>query len=176
MNIWLTSDPHFGHANIIKYCKRPFENAHIMDETMIQRWNERVQPDDVVYVLGDMMFGLWRQHPDELLKRLMGTKILIMGNHDPANVVNSDLWEETHDYLQIKYNGEHIKLFHFPIESWHHKERGALHFHGHSHGNSRKQAGRLDVGVDCFDFYPIHIEEAIKSARSIAVCQSGDGS
>ena len=33
--IFFTSDTHFWHINIIKYCNRPFE-------TIIEKWNSRI--------------------------------------------------------------------------------------------------------------------------------------
>lgn len=47
MNYWWTSDYHFSHANIIKYCGRPFETVEEMNETIIRKHNERVKPEDV---------------------------------------------------------------------------------------------------------------------------------
>ena len=52
--IFVTSDNHFGHENIIKHCRRPFANAEAMDECMIDRWNSTVGPDDDVFHLGDI--------------------------------------------------------------------------------------------------------------------------
>ena len=52
-NVWVTSDHHFGHSNIIKFCKRPFESADDMDQAMIDAWNSVVSPHDVVFHLGD---------------------------------------------------------------------------------------------------------------------------
>ncbi|WP_258934193.1 hypothetical protein [Nesterenkonia pannonica] len=52
MTTFFTSDHHFGHANIIRYCDRPFADVAEMDEAMIDRWNETVSPDDEVWVLG----------------------------------------------------------------------------------------------------------------------------
>ena len=56
MNLWFTSDTHFGHENIIKYCKRPFKSLEHMNMEIIRRWNERVQPDDMVIFAGDFCF------------------------------------------------------------------------------------------------------------------------
>ena len=49
MNIWFTSDTHFGHFDIIRYCNRPFVSASEMDETIITNWNSVVQLNDEVY-------------------------------------------------------------------------------------------------------------------------------
>ena len=55
--IFFTSDHHFGHANIIKYCNRPFLKVEEMDEELIVRWNDKVRPTDKVYHLGDFTLG-----------------------------------------------------------------------------------------------------------------------
>ncbi len=56
MNYWWTSDYHFSHFNIIRYCERPFKTAEEMDETIIRKHNERVKPEDTVFFLGDFIF------------------------------------------------------------------------------------------------------------------------
>ena len=54
--IYFTSDWHLGHANIIKYCERPFKSVSDMDRILIQNYNEIVDQDDTVYFLGDFCF------------------------------------------------------------------------------------------------------------------------
>ena len=56
MKYWFTADTHLGHQNIIKYCNRPFKTLDEMDTAIIRNWNERVDPDDTVLVLGDFCF------------------------------------------------------------------------------------------------------------------------
>lgn len=79
--IFVISDTHFSHKNIIKYCNRPFKTVEQMDEEMVRRWNSVVGPDDIVIHCGDFCFGSivdvtkWRN-------RLNGHIILILGNHD----------------------------------------------------------------------------------------------
>jgi len=51
--IWITSDQHYGHANILHYAIRPFENVQEMDRELIRRHNEVVQSKDTVYIVGD---------------------------------------------------------------------------------------------------------------------------
>lgn len=82
MTVWYTSDTHFYHENIIKYCGRPFKDVNQMNEIIIRNWNERIQPNDLVYHLGD--FGLFSKgrEPQDILNRLNGNIHLIKGNHD----------------------------------------------------------------------------------------------
>ena len=56
-NIFFTSDSHFGHENIIRFCKRPFNSVREMNEELIHRWNSKVRPNDIVFHLGDFCWG-----------------------------------------------------------------------------------------------------------------------
>lgn len=78
--IFFTSDTHFGHANIIKFCKRPFLNVDDMNEALVENWNKVVPEDGIVFHLGDFAFGgsnVW----NEITPRLNGQIHLILGNH-----------------------------------------------------------------------------------------------
>lgn len=158
MSYWFVGDSHFGHFNIIKYCKRPFQTVEEMDWTMIKRWNERVSPNDTVYHLGDVSFHRDRSHTLHLLNNLNGKIILIRGNHDK---LKSDLvkarFESIHDYLELKINNQLIVMCHYPFLRWNKGHRGSWSIHGHSHGGINqlnKGTRRLDVGVDTHNFYP----------------------
>lgn len=78
--IYFTSDQHYWHANVIKYCTRPFATTEEMNEAMVNNWNSVVKPEDTVYNLGDFSLAF---RPVEIYPhRLNGTKILVPGNHD----------------------------------------------------------------------------------------------
>ena len=79
--IYFTIDMHLGHENIIRLCNRPFSNVEEMDQALIDNWNRRVQPQDTIYILGDLMFRN-KKPPEEYLRQLNGKKHLIIGNHD----------------------------------------------------------------------------------------------
>jgi calcineurin-like phosphoesterase family protein len=156
MAIWFTSDHHFGHARILELARRPFDSVDEMDETMIARWNERVAPGDLVYHLGDFAFA---DH-EPYLSRLKGQKRLVVGNHDRTNrVKKAQGWSTVDNLLHIKVGDTPIVLCHYGLRVWNGSHRGALHFYGHSHGNLPGDTQSLDVGVDCWDFRPILLEE-----------------
>jgi calcineurin-like phosphoesterase family protein len=167
--IYFTSDTHFGHINIIKYCNRPFEGIWTMDEQMIRRWNSIVKYDDEVYHLGD--FGFYpTSELIKIRKQLNGAIHLIEGNHDRKALkdpVFRACFESVQPYLEIKVEDEEmdneqpIVLCHYAFQVWNRSHHGSWHLHGHSHGTlpSADNQARLDVGVDSHDFTPWSYEE-----------------
>ena len=157
MSIWFSSDTHYNHRNIITHCRRPHENVETMNDEMIRKWNERVSADDLVYFLGDFCFHAAKNIQD-IFSRLRGKKVLINGNHDQRETVRLP-WVDVHPYYELKHHNQLYVLFHYPIADWNKKHHGSLHLHGHSHGLSAPMKNRIDVGVDCHDFYPISLEQ-----------------
>lgn len=177
MQIFLTSDTHFGHANIIRYCKRPFANAPDMDAALIKRWNAVVRPEDKVYHLGDLTLGDGRI-ARKILSRLNG-EIHILGydfHHDARWLKSYNSYKgespiiiEPHivvlDYADARsITDEHIVLCHFPLSEWPQKHHGSYHFHGHTHGIFSQPGRCIDVGVDSHDYAPIPIQHALELA------------
>lgn len=139
MKKWITSDLHFGHANIMKFCpvtRAGFRDVDHMNECMIQEWNAQVQPEDEVFILGDVAF-LPAVKAVNIMHRLNGTKILIEGNHDRKLLQDPAFkacFRETHQYLRYNHDGQLVIMFHYPIHEWDQMHRGAVHFYGHVHG------------------------------------------
>lgn len=162
--IFLTSDHHFGHKNILNYQPdtRPFDSVEEMNEQLVQRHNEVVKPNDVVYMLGDFAFTSQEQIK-EYLQRMNGRKYFIYGNHD-RKIRQGDFSEDfvwMKDYAETKINGKSVSLFHYPIHSWNKMHFGAYQFYGHTHGQiPHLYHGRsMDVGVDTHDCYPWNAQE-----------------
>jgi len=84
-NTFFISDTHFFHANIIKYCNRPYADVDEMNASMIKKWNKTVGKDDIVWHLGDFCFGK-KENVVEVLPKLNGRINLVMGNHDHQKV------------------------------------------------------------------------------------------
>ena len=66
-NVYFTSDTHFQHGNIIKFCNRPYSNVEEMNNAIIENWNSVVGPNDIVFHLGDFAWsGSWHKWLDTL--------------------------------------------------------------------------------------------------------------
>lgn len=163
---FFTADLHLGHRAVIEYAGRPFASVEVMDAELIRRWNVVVGPEDEVWLLGDVGF----YHPKRLtplVEQLRGTIHLVAGNHDPRQVRRMTRWATVQDDKELKNvpraNGlvARVVLCHYPFATWKNAHHGALHFHGHSHGNLPGDARRQDVGVDCWDYAPVGLDEIL---------------
>ena len=115
------ADLHFGHKNILHLDQRPFASLEEMEETIVTNWNAAVQPGDTVYILGDFCWDKTEEWL-RILRRLHGQKVLIRGNHDPRQYPE-ELQREfvsISDYQEIRDNGRHVILCHYPILFYQH--------------------------------------------------------
>ncbi len=152
-DIWVVSDTHFGHSNIIKYCDRPFQSAEHMDEVLLYNWNQTVKPQDKVYHLGDVYF----KNP-EILKHLNGHLRLILGNHDDGlDQVLRKRFEKIMVWRHFKEFG--LLLTHVPVHSGTLNEKIPKNIHGHIHQNLINDTRYRNVCVEKTDYRPINIEE-----------------
>ena len=174
MRTWVTSDLHFGHTNIMKFCPqsraRYKNDVNYMNETMVKEWNDTIDPEDTVYILGDVAF-LPAQKATEYMRRLNGTKILVEGNHDRKLLNDPSFrgcFKEVHKYLDINYEGTKVVMFHYPIAEWDQMHRGAVHLHGHLHGGTSgmEEFRCRDMGMDATGFIAIPMEVAIRDAMT----------
>ncbi len=176
MRTFVSSDLHFGHRNIMRFCpatRGHFADVDVMREAMIREWNDAVTPEDVTYILGDVAF-LPAAEAVQIMRRLNGRKILIEGNHDRKllnDPVFRSCFESVHNYLRLNYNGQMVILFHYPIAEFDQMHRGAVHLHGHLHGNpSGLEHYRVrDMGYDATGRIVTLMDDAIADALKGAV-------
>lgn len=180
VKIWFTSDTHFGHQNILKFCERPFVSVEEMDNTIIERWNLKVGKDDIVFHLGDFAFATNKRW-QELISLLNGKIYLILGNHDITRwpgTYTMQLFDRVENQMMLKIDNKYkVYLNHFPFlcydGTYRNPEDCTIQLHGHVHervGGIGKDDQRLqyrfpyqyDVGVDNNNFYPISWEEILK--------------
>jgi len=129
------ADTHFGHENVIKFDGRPFVDINDMNTTMRDNWNEVVDKDDVVYILGDFMWK-FKDTDYKFVKSLNGRKRLIKGNHDKATHSSKfkRLFEQITDYEKVVDGDITVILCHYPIIAYDGSFRGRnVHLYGHVH-------------------------------------------
>lgn len=161
--MFFTSDTHFWHNKIIMLAKRPFTDVLEMNETLIERWNNKVGKGDHVYHLGDFSFGTAEQTL-ETLKRLNGNIHLVLGNHDKVIAKSGHIkaqFASVSSYKEIKIADQALMLFHYPIAEWNKIHYGSWHLYGHVHGNRNIDGKALDVGIDgpLSNYDLLHFEE-----------------
>lgn len=169
--IFFTSDTHFGHKNILEYCKRPYSSVEEMNEVLIKNWNEVVPEDGIIFHLGDFAFGGSTLF-NSILPRLNGTKVLILGNHDNKNFRKSygKYFAEITSQLLLTIDGRQVYLNHYPFlcygGSLRNPENAVWQLYGHLHlkqnminADSSKinicSPYQYDVGVDLNNYFPI---------------------
>ena len=174
--MWFTADLHFGHSSILSKMNRPFETIERMNQGLITAINERVEPSDSLYVLGDFAYQTTAENARRLREQIACEHVhLIRGNHDDSwsTGAGAGIFETEQDYLEIApgyARGHKLVLFHYPIMSWNGKRRDAIALHGHVHSkgptsnehNRERGILRYDVGVDANDYAPVSLAEILK--------------
>jgi calcineurin-like phosphoesterase family protein len=184
MNRYFTSDQHFSHANIIKYCNRPFADIEEMNEAMVARHNAIVKPGDEVWHLGDFSMGLSAL---KYVARLNGIHKLVMGNHDKPHPVcaksaahsiaasktyHAAGFDEIMQTASLIIGEDRVLLHHMPYTGdTHPKEErykdyrltdeGLYLLHGHVHNAWLKRGRQINVGVDVWAFAPVSEDEIL---------------
>jgi calcineurin-like phosphoesterase family protein len=170
--VFFTSDTHWGHGNIIKFCDRPFKDVEEMNYKLIENWNKKVPQDGLVFHLGDFAWGgsdMWKN----IRQQLNGEIILIKGNHDQKNMSSTaeqTLFKYSAWQMLIEVEGRKVLLNHFPFLCYagvYRDPKGLVYnLYGHVHSGPGKKGEdiprlihtfptQFDVGVDNNDYEPI---------------------
>ena len=176
--VFFTSDTHFNHKNILSYCYRPFKTIEEHDETIIKNWNSVVPEDGIVFHLGDFGFGNIR-YLKEVAKRLNGTIVFCIGNHDFPKV--REAFKKIFAEQRLQYNlyidKQHIILNHRPFLCFEGAQNNSVwNLFGHVHSGPNATGfdiprlsmlfpTQYDVGVDNNNYTPIsfyQLKEKIK--------------
>jgi len=169
-NDWITSDWHFGHANVIRYCNRPFASVEEMDEKLIESWNEYIQPTDRVFFLGDLAFK-GKQYKSALIPKLNGRKILIKGNHDAGRTFMCEHgFEAAHLSASGRYYDGmmHKSYLMEHIPDFDHAREVDLYFCGHVHEKWAFVAPAIyNVGCDNYAFRPLTVSQVLFTAPTV---------
>jgi calcineurin-like phosphoesterase family protein len=173
MTVFFTSDQHFGDLNWGYGVKKQVGNKSDREVKLVTKWNETVTEKDTVYVLGD--FAETVEDFMTYHEVLNGTKIYLLGNHDPKALHNKGVCEWLFPGVEflhgeghrVDYGYETFFVSHRPFASW---PWDTIHLHGHLHGGKSVHAneeymkvkGRADVGVDSWENAPVSADTLIE--------------
>ncbi len=182
--IWFTADTHFGHKKISFYAKRKFclneeeqkvldliwkekkvasdwcpswESTSKMDEYILDKINENVKKDDVLWHLGDFCYAKREDYLKQAKKyrEKINCKnvFLIKGNHD-LNGIES-VFDECYEKYELKIENKLVILDHYSHAFWNKSHSGSWMLYGHAHGSAEKWLDEnmpsrlsMDVGID----------------------------
>jgi len=173
-DIWFTADTHAWHTNIIGYCTRPWTDSNIMTHDLADNINDHVPANATLYHLGDWSWGnvLWV----EGFRSMINCKniILILGNHDKLirqQVSLQRLFVSTSDLIELNLSQRHkIVMCHYAMRVWNASFHRSWHLYGHSHGTlpDDPQSLSFDVGIDCWDYKPISLDQVYDKMKGKA--------
>lgn len=174
---WLWSDQHLGHANIIKYCGRPFRHVAEMDEKFFTEWNANVGPEDTVVFVGDLAMG--RALNQGTYNRIQGLpgkrKILVPGNHD-VTARGGVLLVKGFDavYAILFAAGDPQLVFtHVPLRE---VPDGWVNIHGHTHDRPPGNTPHINVSVEQLCYAPVSLSRLRRLAKAVAAGRYPPGS
>lgn len=164
MSRYFTSDLHLGHENIIEYCDRPFDSVAEMNRTLVDNWNDLIDPDDVVVFLGDLGHFADDDELRRWLRKLHGRVIFIEGNHDHPNRYVDGV--HTHQYYILKRGNRRFYCTHRPENAPRFWDGWIIHGHHHNNHpdeyplvNPKEQ--RVNVSIELTGYEPILEHELI---------------
>lgn len=164
-NIWVLSDCHFDHKNIIRYCHRPFITVEQMNDTLKMNWNNTVKDGDIVYYLGDLAYGRNARPNEWWLKQLKGNICFIRGSHDIGISRVHDREIRIADKMVVEVDGNFIMMVHNPLLE--HEWDGWI-VHGHVHNKQPYvdvKRKRINVSVEVVGYRPLRLFDIVEAIR-----------
>lgn len=173
--VWVTADTHFGEEAAIGRFGRPFADTKEMDEALLDAVNRRVGRRDVLLHLGDVFGDLdWeskaaRRDARAFLDRIRCRRVrLVRGNKDPGGRGFERCFDRVEETASFRVDGPgtdvrlRVICHHYPLRQWRGMWDGALHLHGHAHGSVAEHGRSVDVGVDCWGYAPVRLEDLVR--------------
>ena len=174
-NVWVWSDLHLGHGNIIRYANRPFADVETMDATLYGNWEQTVGADDLLVFVGDMAMRkavaetTWQRVRDSNGR----AKHLVVGNHDltGSGALRVDGFDLVCSALTAA--GDPPLVFtHMPLAA---VPEGCVNVHGHTHDEAPRRSRHINVSVEQLDYRPVALARIRALARELLADRYPDG-
>lgn len=166
--VWLLSDLHLGHNNIIRYSERPFENLEDMD-AHLSAAAENIPDGDWLMVLGDVRMG----NPNsaaKFLSKIPDKSVLIFGNHDirksqgeghiHVELIRS--FKASAEAMAVDLDGQRLLFSHYPIPTDMLPD-DVLNIHGHTHTHPALSHKHRNVCVEHTNYRPVRLSDVISN-------------
>lgn len=175
--IWFTSDLHFGHHKEFLWGPRGFNSSKEHDKAIIENWNSVVEPEDTVYILGDLMLED-NEYGINCLQQLKGNIYIIRGNHDTLTrmeLYKQYNWLHPLDFaIELKINKNYFYLSHYPTITANYDDnkpwaKHLINLHGHTHSKEKfynDNPYMYNVALDAHNNYPVSLEQILEDVRS----------
>ena len=167
---YFSADQHYGHANVLELCKRPFSTIWDHDKRIISNHYSIVTDNDETLNIGDVGFRSSAFHVAECIKKMNGKHVILLGNHDKPlrqayergllkdmlksgklEIIGGEMSIQDHTlaiYKMIEIDGQRVFVGHYAVRTWPSAFRGSFHLFGHSHSNMPDLYKSMDIGVD----------------------------
>lgn len=178
-NLYFVSDIHMGHNKDFLYKPRGFNSIAEHDEGIIKNWNDLINDEDVVIVLGDSLMGN-QDEGIEKLKQLKGKIYFICGNHDTSakakRYIDELGWTYLGYSLPITVNKYHFIVSHYPTccsnyDAEKPLTQRTINLCGHVHTQDRfadiNKGLCYHVDLDAHSATPVSFREIISDILSI---------
>jgi len=166
-DVWIWSDLHFGHKNIIRFSERPYDDVEQMNEHLVANHNDYVKENDIVIWVGDVAFGN-DDFANGILDQCNGYKILIVGNHDFTKRKLRNLnFDEVHLIQHYIIDDVDLVLTHYPMDNL---VEPYINVHGHLHAFPPKNYysdsnQHINVNCEFHNYKPINLNEIVRIAK-----------
>ena len=163
-DIFFSSDPHYDHANILKFTDDRgkkfrgdlFDSVEEMNETMIERHNSVVKPTDIWYCLGDVTMRI--KGLAAIMSRLNGRKRLLVGNHDDPKNPELTRWFEKVGIWRL-FKDEGFICSHIPLRKDQFRYKVTHNLHGHIHQNLIDEPEYINNCMEHINYKPKSMDE-----------------
>lgn len=159
-DVWIWSDQHFNHENVIKHSTRPFKTSEDMNYAMIENYEDTVKDGDVVIWAGDLFFKSQEDFKENIMPHFNKTyNILVVGNHDfQGKVVKNLPFDEIHLLLDFNVDGQRVVVTHYPFGK---PEDDFTNVHGHIHQNESEEDHQINVSVEAINYTPVSLKDLL---------------
>lgn len=168
-DMFLMSDLHFYHSNIIKYAARPYSDVNDMNSKMVSSIRNTVPKESPLVCLGDFGFS-GKTKLNSIIDEIGREFDLIVGNHDIKRRTDHVIGFRTKSISAFKCLLEYedypnIIFTHYPLTEKNIPE-GFVNVHGHTHDREDQSDLHFNVSWERCEYAPISMTTLLSKIKT----------